>query len=106
MFRKTMSVLKVSLVLAAATVALLQLQGCGGDDGSTVPTGTLKLSITDKMSDDFKNVVISIREIPGSACRKGNAPDNDPALPVVVSFATPKVIDVMQLQFVQQRTSP
>jgi hypothetical protein len=102
MFRKTMSVLKASLVLAAATAALLQLQGCGGDDGSTVPTGTLKLSITDKMSDDFKNVVISIREIRVVPSGREDAPDNDPGLPVVASFATPKVIDVMQLQFVQQ----
>ena len=31
-----------------------------------------------------------------------NAPDNDPGLPLVVRFATPRVIDVMQLQFVQQ----
>ncbi|HXE95331.1 MAG TPA: DUF4382 domain-containing protein [Dongiaceae bacterium] len=101
MFRKTMSVLKVSMVLAATAVALLQLQGCGGGGGST-STGTLKLSITDKMSDNFKNVVISIREIRVVPAGRENSSDNDPGLPVVVSFATPKVIDVMQLQFVQQ----
>jgi hypothetical protein len=102
MFQKTLSVMKVSTVIAAATVALLQFQGCGGSGGSTAPTGTLKLSITDKMSDDFKNVVISIREIRVVPAGKENASDNDPGLPVVVSFATPKVIDVMQLQFIQE----
>ncbi len=102
MFQKTLSVLKVSTVLAATTMALLQVQGCSGGGGSSASTGTLKLAITDKASTDFQNVVISIREIRVVPAGKENAPDNDPALPVVVSFATPKVIDVMQLQFVQQ----
>lgn len=103
MLRKALSVLKVSMVLAATTVALFQLQGCSGDSGSTsAPTGTLKLSITDKMSDDFKNVVISIREIRVVPSGKEDAADNDPGLPVVATFATPRNIDVMQLQFVQQ----
>jgi len=104
MFRKALSAMKVSMVLASITVALLQFQGCGGGGGSSsrVSTGTLKLAITDKMSDDFENVVISIREIRVVPVGKENAPDNDPGLPVVVSFTTPKVIDVMQLQFVQQ----
>ncbi|MFZ2951191.1 MAG: DUF4382 domain-containing protein [Desulfuromonadaceae bacterium] len=102
MFRKALSVLKVSTILAAAAVALFQFQGCGGSSNSTEPKGTLKLSITDKMSDDFKNVVISIREIRVVPAGRENAPDNDPGLPVVVSFETPKVIDVMQLRFVQQ----
>jgi hypothetical protein len=89
------------MVLATATVILLQLQGCGGSS-SSAPTGTLKLSITDKLSDNFKNVVISIREIRVVPAGRENAPDNDPGLPVVVRFAEPKVIDVMLLQFVQQ----
>ena len=102
MFQKALSALKVSAVLAAVTVALFQFQGCGGGSSSAAPTGTLKLSITDKMSDDFENVVISIREIRVVPAGRENAPDNDPGLPVVVRFATPKVIDVMLLQFVQQ----
>lgn len=105
MFRKALSVMKVSTVLAVATVALFQLQGCGGGGGgggSTASTGTLKLAITDKMSDQFEHVVISIREIRVVPAGKEGAADNDPGLPVVVSFATPKVIDVMLLQFVQQ----
>ncbi len=101
MFRKALTVLKVSTALAVATLALLLFQGCGGG-GSTASTGTLKLAITDKMSDNFQNVVISIREIRVVPAGKENAPDNDPGLPLVVRFATPRVIDVMQLQFVQQ----
>lgn len=101
MFRKALTVLKVSTALAVATLALLLFQGCGGG-GSTASTGTLKLAITDKMSDNFQNVVISIREIRVVPAGRENAPDNDPGLPLVVRFATPRVIDVMQLQFVQQ----
>ena len=102
MFNKALSALRVSAVLAAATLAL-QVTGCGGGGGAgTVSTGTLKLSITDRMSDNFQNVVISIREIRVVPAGRENAPDNDPGLPLVVRFATPRVIDVMQLQFVQQ----
>jgi hypothetical protein len=54
------------------------------------------------MSDEFNNVVISIREIRVVPAGKEGAADNDPGLPVVVHFATPKVIDVMQLQFIQE----
>jgi hypothetical protein len=106
MFRSPVSLFKVVTVLAAATLAVLQFQGCGGGGDSSVvstaSTGTLKLSITDKMSDDFQSVVISIREIRVVPAGKENAADNDPGLPVVARFATPRVIDVMQLQFVQQ----
>lgn len=104
MFQKALSVLKVSTALSVAALALLLFQGCGGggDGGSTASTGTLKLSITDMMSDNYQNVVISIREIRVVPTGRENASDNDPILPVVVRFATPRVIDVMQLQFVQQ----
>lgn len=104
MFGKAISVLKVSAVLAATAVALFQLQGCGGGGGGSAvaPTGTLKLAITDKMSDDFKSVVISIREIRVVPVGAEEAPDNDQRLPVAASFAKPMVVDVMKLQFVQQ----
>jgi len=101
MFRKSFSMLKAVTVLAAASLALLQFQGCGGDGGGSASTGTLKLSITDRMSDNFQNVVISIREIRVVPAGRENAPDNDPGLPLVVRFAAPRVVDVMQLQFVQ-----
>jgi hypothetical protein len=107
MFSNSLSLYKVLTVMTAAALALFQIQGCGGGGGvapigSTASTGTLKLSITDKPSDNYQNVVISIREIRVVPAGRENAPDNDPGLPVVASFATPRVIDVMQLQFVQQ----
>jgi len=102
MYQKALSVLKASTLLAAVALALFQIQGCGGGGSSATSTGTLKLSITDKMSDSFQNVVISIREIRVVPTGSENAADTDPGLPVVVRFATPKVLDVMQLQFVQQ----
>ena len=107
MFRKALSGLKVSAVMVATMLALLQIQGCGGGGSGSVVvagaanTGTLKLSITDKPSDNYAHVVISIREIRVVPAGMDNAQDNDPGLPVVVSFATPKVVDVMQLNFVQ-----
>lgn len=102
MIRKALSVMKVSLCMAVAACTLFQLQGCGGDGGGSAPTGTLRLAITDKMSDDFQNVVISIREIRVVPNGRENAKDDDPGLPLVVRFAAPRVIDVMQLQFKQE----
>ena len=101
MRRKSLLLLKSVAVLATAVLAMCLLNGCSGG-GGTASTGTLKLAITDKMSDSFANVVISIREIRVVPAGMENASDNDPGLPVVARFSTPRVIDVMQLQFVQQ----
>ncbi len=100
MWRKLPSVLKMSMALAAATSALLLFQGCGG--GGSAATGTMKLSITDKQSDNFAQVVVSIKEIRVVPAGRENAADNDPGLPIVAQFSIPLAIDVMQLQFVQQ----
>ncbi|NJD91743.1 MAG: DUF4382 domain-containing protein [Geobacter sp.] len=100
MRRKSLLLLKSVAVLATAVVAICLLNGCSG--GGSTPTGTLKLAITDKMSDSFANVVVSIREIRIVPAGMESAADNDPGLPVVARFSTPRVIDVMQLQFVQQ----
>ena len=101
MARKSWTILKSVAVLATAVVALCLLNGCSGGGGSA-PAGTLKLAITDKLSDSFANVVISIREIRVVPAGMEHKADNDPGLPVVVRFTTPRIIDVMQLQFVQQ----
>lgn len=100
MGRNKKSVLSVLLVVGAAIVASLLFAGCGGDGGST-STGTLKLAITDKPSDNYAAVVVSVKEIRVVPAGKENAADNDPGLPLVASFAPAKVIDVMQLNFVQ-----
>jgi hypothetical protein len=101
MTRRTVTFRTVLLAICALTLALGQLAGCSGG-GSTPATGTLKLAITDKQSDDFSQVVIAIREIRVVPAGRDNAADDDPGLPVLARFTTPKVIDVMQLQFVQQ----
>ncbi|GLI38280.1 DUF4382 domain-containing protein [Geobacter hydrogenophilus] len=105
MVKRVKIIMKVLMTFVAWTLAVVQIQGCGGGGGgssTTASTGTLKLSITDKQSDDFKSVVISIREIRVVPAGMENAADNDPGLPMIASFATPMVVDVVQLQFVQQ----
>jgi hypothetical protein len=93
--------MKAATVLALATAALAGCSG-GGGGGSSSSTGTLKVSITDKPSDNYQSVVISIREIRVVPAGMEKAMDGDPGLPVVAHFDTPKVVDVMQLQFLQQ----
>lgn len=87
-------------VLAVATT-LIYLGGCGGGSGTS--KGTLKVAITDRQSDEFQNLVISIKEIRVVPAGHESASDDDPALPVLARFnPQEKVIDVMTLQFVQQ----
>ena len=104
MKHKKNSVLYVLLLVGAAMVASVLFYGCGGggSGGSVSSTGTLKLAITDKSSDAYDKVVIAIREIRLVPAGKDNAADNDPGLPVLARFTTPRVIDVMLLQFVQE----
>jgi hypothetical protein len=102
MFRKSISMLTILTVLTFSAFGLFLLQSCSDGGSGSASTGTLSLAITDKMSDDFEKVVISIREIRIVPAGMDNAQDNDPGLPVVVRFSEPRVIDVMQLHFVQQ----
>jgi hypothetical protein len=91
------------IAICTMVLALGQLVGCSGGGGGSAPaSGTLKLSITDKQSDSFAQVVVAIREIRVVPAGKDNAADNDPGLPVLAHYTTPKVIDIMQLQFIQQ----
>jgi hypothetical protein len=92
------------LIVAAAILAaaLIQLAGCGGGGGNPPPTGVLKLAITDKPADAYGSVVVSVREVRVVPAGRDKATDDDPALPVLVRYDTPKTIDVMQLQFIQE----
>ena len=90
----------IILTVFAILATVLYLGGCGG--GGSTSTGTLKLAITDKQSDQFQNVVIAIKEIRVVPAGHENAADNDAALPVLAKFDTPKVLDIMTLQFVQE----
>jgi len=90
------------LVVGSAIVASLLFFGCsGGGDGGSSSNGTLKVAITDKPSDNYAAVVVSVKEIRVVPAGMENAADNAPGLPVVASFSPAKVIDVMQLNFVQ-----
>lgn len=100
--RNPKSASKTMLAAIYATTALLAcLVGCSGGGGDA-PKGVLKLSITDAQSDDFNQVVVAIREIRVVPSGHEGAADNDPALPVLATFSTPKVVDIMQLQFIQE----
>jgi len=98
-----MKLKQMLIAICAITAALTHLAGCGGGSGgNTAAKGTLKLSITDKQSDDFDKVIIAIREIRVVPVGQEGARDDDPGLPVLARFTNPKVIDVMKLQFVQE----
>jgi hypothetical protein len=97
---KKNSVYYVLLVMGAAIAALVMFYGCSSGGGAA-STGVLKLAITDKPSDNYAAAVVSVKEIRVVPAGMENVHDNDPGLPVVASFTPAKVIDVMQLNFVQ-----
>jgi hypothetical protein len=89
--------------LLMAVIILAQLPGCGGGSGgSSSPVGTLRVALTDKPSDAYQQVVVTIREVRVVPVGKENAADNDPGLPVVVTYGTPQTVDIMGLKFQQQ----
>uniref|UniRef100_C6E4Z5 DUF4382 domain-containing protein n=1 Tax=Geobacter sp. (strain M21) TaxID=443144 RepID=C6E4Z5_GEOSM len=91
------AVIAICVIVAAFTY----LAGCSGGGGDA-PKGTLKLSITDRQSDNFDKVIIAIREIRVVPRGFEGATDSDANLPVLARFTTPRVIDVMTLRFKQE----
>lgn len=90
-------------VLLLATLAMVQLPGCGGGGGSgTMPTGTLKVGLTDKLSDDFAAVFVTIKEVRVVPAGLENAADTDSRLPVIATFSNPQPRDILKLRFVQE----
>lgn len=93
------------MVALAAMVALSQLSGCGGTGGTAATgagTGTVQVGLTDAQSDNFQQVIVSIKEVRLVPAGLENAADNDPGLPVVVTYATPRTVDVLTLKFQQE----
>jgi len=92
------------MVLFCLMAALLisQLPGCSDSSSSAPATGTLKVGITDKQSDAYQNVVIAIKEIRLVPAGMEGARDDDPGLPLLVSYATPHTVDVLTLRFQQE----
>jgi Domain of unknown function (DUF4382) len=101
---KSQNVAVVAGLLLLACLAVAQLSGCGGGGGSggISAAGTLQVGLTDRQSDAFQQVVVTIREVRVVPAGRENAADNDPALPVVVTFATPRTVDVLTLRFQQE----
>lgn len=104
MFRKTMSVLKASMVLAAATVALFQLQGCGGGGGSgSSTTGTLKVAITDSPAfRDYSSVHINITKVMAVPAGKEGVDDRNSGLVTIAEFPDGLDVNILKLHFLQQ----
>ncbi|WP_279384288.1 DUF4382 domain-containing protein [Geotalea toluenoxydans] len=100
MLKKVRSLWGLTLAVLLA-LAVSQLPGCGGG-GSSTPTGTLKVGLTDAQSDAFANVFITIKEVRVVPAGLENAKDDDARLPVVATFTTPRKIDILTLRFVQE----
>jgi len=106
MNRRLKDVLVLAGAFLMAGLLAFQLPGCGGGGGGgagvvSTPTGTLQVGLTDKNSDNYQNVVVAIKEIRVVPAGKENAPDDDPGLPVIATFATPYTVDILTLRFVQ-----
>lgn len=102
MYSKVKQIGSVVVVLLLAVVALAQLSGCSGGGGSAATSGTLQVGLTDKQSDAFQQVVVTIREVRLVPAGLENAPDDDARLPVVVSYGTPHSVDILTLRFQQE----
>lgn len=102
---KTTSTWRVSraLVVLAAITCFGHMTGCGGSGSSPASsTGTLKMSLSDKQCNSFQNLVISIKEVRVVPAGLEALPDDDPALPVVVTYSNPLQVDVLTLKFLLQ----
>jgi len=81
MFKKTVSAFKVSTVLAAMALAMLQITGCGGGGGSSLPTsngnanGTLKVSLTDAPAGNYAAVNVTVSKV--RVHQSASASEND-----------------------------
>jgi len=109
MFHKALSILKVSMVMVVAILVLIQIQGCsggGGGGGATVSTGTLKVALTDKKSQDFSEVWIKVKAVKVVPVNHDpDAADNDPDLiniPLDPSLPASPSFNVLSLAYIQQ----
>jgi len=101
MSKKSGKVFSLVGVCLLAALAVIQLPGCGGGSGDSASTGTLKVALTDKPSDEYAKVVIAIKEVRVVPAGLENAADDDARLPVIVTYDTPRSVDVLTLRFQQ-----
>lgn len=104
MIRKMMSTLKVVLTLSATVFGLALLQGCsGGGSDSSASTATLKVALTDKLSDDFAEVRIKIKAVKIIPVEYDqNATDDDHLLITVPLDVPSPSFNVLGLAYVQE----
>lgn len=88
------------MLLSGLLVAALALTlaGCGGSSDSS--SGTLRVGITDAAVEGVASVVLAISEV--RVVPAGDESNTTGALPRIVTFGTPHIVDVMQLQYQQQ----
>ncbi len=101
MDKKLSDVLVLGILFLIVALGATQLPGCGGGSGGfyTTDSARLQVSLTDKASDDYASVVVAIKEIRVVPAGMEDAPDSDPGLPVIASFDTPHVVDILTLKF-------
>lgn len=106
MFRRLKDVFVLAGAFLLAGLMAFQFTGCGGSGSSgtgVVTSGATRLQVglTDKMSDEFETVVISIKEIRVVPAGREHMPDGHSSLPVIATFETPRTVDILTLRFQQ-----
>lgn len=100
--RKTSSFRLVAGLVMLAAFVFTALQGCGGSSSPSVPSGTLQVGLTDAPSPAYASVVVAIKEVRAVPAGLEGAADTDARLPVIVTYSTPLVVDVLTLRFQQE----
>ncbi|MDO8444958.1 MAG: DUF4382 domain-containing protein [Deltaproteobacteria bacterium] len=101
--------MKKILIVAAGilltVLSIITLTSCGGGSGSA-STGTLQVSLTDAVQQNYSSVVIRIKEVKVVQNGNENARNNDGGLPIIADFSGEdgggREIDVVKLHFLQE----
>ena len=100
---KLCQVFSLAALCLLTALVMTQLPGCGGGSGGGgAAPGTLKVGLTDKQSDLFANVFVTIKEVRVVPAGLEDAADNDSRLPVIVTYDTPHAVDILTLHFQQE----
>jgi hypothetical protein len=102
MYKRVKDVFVLGGIVLLAVVGFAQLPGCSGGGSASSDTTRLQVSLTDKASADYANVFIAIKEIRVVPAGMEGAPDSDPGLPVIATFNSPRVVDILTLRFQQE----
>jgi len=103
MYKRIKDVFVLGGIVLMAVMGFAQLPGCSGGGGSaSSDTTSLQVSLTDKASDDYATVFIAIKEVRVVPYGMEGAPDSDPGLPVIATFNSPRVVDILSLRFQQE----